>query len=310
MTSSTPTYLAIDIAKDQLQIQIGPRSLVLENNPTGFAKLKKVLSKVDHPHVVFEATGGYERELMHFLFAAGIVLSRVNPSRIHCFGGSLGIKSKSDPIDARLILRYAETIKPQGDRAPEPARVELGHCMDRHHQLSELLAREKNRLQMAPGYMRESHQRMIEYIETELSLVDSRMDALVQENDRLREADKVLQSIKGIGPVNSRSILAYLGEIDHLSRNEVVALAGLAPFIKESSTIKRKRKIQGGRAKIRKSLFMAARCAAKHNPVIRPYVEQQLARGKAKKSTMVAAMRKLLIHIHSLLKKSPIPLAA
>ena len=310
MTSSTPTYVAIDIAKGQLQIQIGPRSLALENNPTGFAKLKKELSKVDQPHVVFEATGGYERELMYDLFAAGITLSRINPCRIRAFGGSLGLKSKSDRIDARLILCYAQTIKPKADRPPEQARVELGRWMDRHHQLSEQLAREKNRLQMAPKYMQKGIQRMIDFIEEELSKVDQHMESLVRANSAMCEQDRILRSVQGIGPVNSRSILAYLGEIDHLSRNEVVALAGLAPFINESSTIKKKRRIAGGRAKLRTCLYMAAMSAAQHNPVICEYVERLKARGKPHKWVMVAAMRKLLLHIHSLLKKSRIPLAA
>lgn len=310
MTSHTPTYVAIDIAKAGLQIQIGSRSYCFENTPGGFAKLDKVLSKVDQPHVVFEATGGYERALMTHLFARGITLSRVNPCRIHSFIRSLGVKAKSDPIDACMILKYAETMRPKPDQAPEQARVELTELLDRHHQLSGMLTQEKNRLQMAGPLTRPSIQGMIERIEEELSRIDACMHTLVRENATMSAQDKVMRSVKGVGYVTSWSILAYLGEITHLGRNEVVALAGLAPYIKESSTIKKKRQIEGGRAKVRKCLFMAAQSAANCNPVIREYVERHKAREKAHKWVMVAAMRKLLIHLHSLLKNHKLPLAA
>jgi transposase len=310
MTSQTPTYVAIDIAKAGLQTQIGPHSYHFENTPEGFAKLDKVLSKVDQPHVVFEATGGYERALMTHLFARGITLSRVNPCRIHSFIRSLGVKAKSDPIDTRMILKYAETMRPRPDHGPDQSRVELGLLLDRHHQLSGMLAQEKNRLQMAGPVTRPSIQGMIERIEDELSRIDARMRTLVSENATMNAQDKVMRSVKGVGYVTSWSILAYLGEMTHLTRNEVVALAGLAPYIKESSTIKKKRKIEAGRAKVRKCLYMAAQSAANCNPVIREYVERHKAREKAHKWVMVAAMRKLLIHLHSLLKNHKLPLAA
>ena len=151
---------------------------------------------------------------------------------------------------------------------------------------------------------------MIRLGQQELARIDGQIRELVKENEPLRAKAQILATVKGVGEVTTWTLLAYLSEMTHLSRNQLVALAGLAPYNRDSGKSRSKRFIQGGRAKVRKCLYMAARTAARHNPVIKAYVEGLLARGKPYKCALVAAMRKLLIHLQSLLKKHQLALAS
>ena len=174
--------------------------------------------------------------------------------------------------------------------------------MDRRSQLTESLAREKNRLQKCPQCTRKSIEKMIDILEKELAEMDKQVEQLIQEDDLMREYSSIMQSVVGVGTTTAWTILAYLGEITELGRNQLIALAGIAPFNKDSGKYKGKRKIEGGRAKVRKCLYMAARTASVHNEHIKKYVDGLRNRGKPYKCAIVAAMRKLLIHLQILLK--------
>lgn len=275
----------------------------------GLSELLKIVALYDDPVVVCEATGGYERTLVAWMHEKGIAVAMVNPGRVRDFARSDGIKAKTDPIDAAAILRFAQQKQIQPTPPPSVDQQELEALMDRRAQLSEALAREKNRQQMATQYILASIEEMIRLIEKEIASIDARIKRLIAENETMRRQDEIMQAIVGVGPISSWSILAYMPEITTLGRNQVVALAGIAPFNKDSGLFKGKRKIQGGRAKVRRCLHMAARSAAVHNDVIRPYVAQLRERGKAYKSAITAASRKILIHIQSLLKHDQFSLA-
>lgn len=174
--------------------------------------------------------------------------------------------------------------------------------MDRRSQLSESLAREKNRLQKSPRRIVKSIEKMIRILEKELQIIEKEIKEIIDKDEEMADQNAKMQSVCGVANATSWSILAYLGEITELKRNQLVALAGVAPFNHDSGKFKGKRKIEGGRAKVRKCLYMAAQTAANHNPHIKSYVDGLLARGKPYKCAMVAAMRKLLIHLQSLLK--------
>ena len=144
---------------------------------------------------------------------------------------------------------------------------------------------------------------MIKWVEKEIQRVENRIDQLIEQEALLAQEMKLLLSVNGVGKVTAWTLLGYLSEMGKLKRNKIVALAGIAPFNRDTGAFKGKRRIEAGRAKVRKCLYMAAQSAARHNPVIKPYVQGLRARGKPYKCAMVAAMRKILIHLHILIKK-------
>ncbi len=302
MNQDKYNFIAIDVAKDSLAIQSAQRGWQIPYNKKALAGLIEEISQPKTPWVVCEATGGYERVLMSLLHKKGITVTLVNPARVRAFANSEGIRAKTDPIDARVLLRFAQEKSLQPTPPPEPHREKLAALMDRRSQLSEHLAREKNRLHKSSTVITESIERMIALIEEEIKGIGKAISTLIAKDEALKNNSDKLQSVKGVGEITSLTLLAYLGEMTKVNRNELVALAGLAPFNRDSGKRKAKRAIQGGRAKVRKCLFMAARSAATHNPVIRDYVAGLIERGKPYKCAIVAAMRKLLIHLQSLLK--------
>ncbi len=295
--------VAVDIAKDTLQIQ-SPQlgSFNVGNDEAGLRQLLKRLQSLENPFVVCEATGGYERSLLNALHQRGIAVALINPSRLRAFALSEGIKAKTDPIDARMILHFAQQKQLTPTPPPDPSTRELAALLDRRSHLTEQQAREKNRLQNSSKLIAASIKRMLRCIEKELASIDAQIEKLVAADPSLAAKAKTLQSVKGVGKVTTWTILAYLNEMPHLGRNQLVALAGVAPFNRDSGKTSAKRSIFAGRAKVRRCLYMAAQTAAMHNPVIKPYVQGLIARGKPYKCAIVAAMRKLLIHLQSLLK--------
>ena len=302
---NTPNLIAIDIAKDSLQVRSARRTFRLENTPRGFKTLLKEFPDKDSVLVVFEATGGYERPLAEFLHARKIALSIVNPRLLRAFAKSEGIKAKTDPIDAEMIYRFAREKNLRPTPSPTAQQRKLADLLDRRTQLGEFLAREKNRLQKVPNKeVAASLRRCTKALEKEIVLLEQQLRQLVEDTPELKTPCQTITSVKGVGEITAWTIVAQLGEISQLSRNQLVALAGLAPFNDDSGKHSGKRFIHGGRAKVRRVLFMAARTAAQCNPVVRPYVEALIARGKPYKCALTAAMRKILIHIQSLLKKN------
>lgn len=259
--------------------------------------------------VVCEATGGYERKLLTALHRAKLPVCLVNPSRVRAFATSEGIRAKTDPIDAQVLLRFAQEKKLRPTPPPHPGQQKLAALLDRRNHLTEMITQEKNRLPNSVPLIHPMIRKMIGLIQSQLKSLEARLKNLLAQQEGFQEIDQTIQSVKGIGPVTSWTLMAYLSEITSLGRNQVVALAGLAPFNRDSGKFRGKRRLQAGRGKVRKCLYMAAQTAARFNPVIRDYVNRLVERGKPYKCAMVAAMRKLLIHIRSLLKEKGFSLA-
>lgn len=296
------TYIAIDISKDSLDVRSEVFTGKLEYTPKGLTQLRRSLRNTEHPLVVCEATGGYEKDLLHMLWKHQLGVALVNPRRIRAFANSEGIKAKTDALDAEMILKFAEDKELTPTPPPSGNRLALQELMDRRAQLTETLTREKNRLKKAPARTKRSIQKMIRFLERELRELERQIRDLVEKDESMRKQRDIMLQVQGVGETTVWSILAYLGEITSLTRNQVVALAGVAPYNRDSGKWKGKRRIEGGRAKVRTCLFMAAKSAAVHNPHIKAYVDGLRARGKSYKMAIVAAMRKLLIHLQSLLK--------
>jgi len=216
------------------------------------------------------------------LHRAKIAVALLNPQRLRAFAVSEGVKAKTDPIDARMILCFAQQKHPEPLPAPDPKAQELAAWLDRRSHLTEAQAREKNRLQNSPKSIHRSikFKRMICVLEKELAAIDQKIDRLIAADARLCSQFKALDAVKGVGKVTAWTLLAYLSEMPFLSRNKIVALAGIAPYNRDSGKTSAKRSIWAGRAKVRKCLYMAAQTAAVHNPVIKPYVQGLIGRGK------------------------------
>lgn len=299
-----PLYIAIDIAKDRLQVQWPDRSQSVPNEETALEAFARQVRKVPGAVVVFEATGGYERPLLQRLWKHHIGCHLVEPSRIKGFAQSEGLKAKTDPIDAKLIWRFACEKRLQAQPPADKVRLQLAEWMDRRGQLNEELIREKNRLHKCTALTRGLIEAMIRTVQKQIAKVDQAITALITQEASLSEQAVRLQSVKGVGPVTTWSVLAYLPEIGHLGRNQLVALAGLAPYNRDSGKKQGQRHIRAGRPKIRKALYMAAQAASIHNPIIKAYVARLRANGKPYKVALTAAMRKLLIHLQTMAKKN------
>ena len=308
MNTQKNTIVAIDIAKMSLQIQIGKSAFELHNTPRGFDALLKHLSKQSKPFVICEASGGYERALVRALHDANVPVAVVNPARVRAFAKSEGVHAKTDPIDAKMLLRFAENKDLRVTERPDEAREELSALMDRRSQVSATLTQEKNRLEKEPLYIRKYIEESICFLEQQMEDLDTCIATIIENDRGLKSSVKVMTEIKGVGEVTAHAILAYLPDLTEMSRGQLVSLAGLAPFNRESGKMKIKAHIHGGRAKIRKCLYMAAQSAARFNDVIKNYVAALMARGKPYKSALVAAMRKILIYVQSLLKKQKLEL--
>ena len=260
--------------------------------------------------MVCEATGGYERGLMKFLFEKGVAVRLVNPARVRAFARSEGIQAKTDAIDAQVLLRFAQEKQLRAQAVPEASRVRLSALLDRRSQLSEQLAREKNRSQKSDSdEVSESIQVMISFVQQQIESIDEKIEECIDQNTTMKEQYARMIEVKGVGTVTAWSLLAYLPEMTHVGRNQAVALAGIAPYNRDSGKHSAKRKIVAGRAKVRRCLYMATQSAAVHNPIIKAYVQGLRARGKPYKCAIVAGMRKLLIHLQSLLKNPQLSLA-
>lgn len=309
MNTQNINIIAIDIAKSSLQVQTENSSFTVGNDKGGFQRLSKHLSKLSKPHVVCEATGGYERPLVRHLFEKEVLVSVVNPSTVRAFAKGEGIKAKTDPIDAKMLLKYGQTRELKPSQRPDPAREELAALMDRRSQLSDSLTREKNRLDKEPVFTRKLIEKSARFLEKQIEEVDKRIEGILTSNEALCTTVDRMTKVKGVGRTTALTILSYLPDLDTLTRGQMVSLTGLAPFNRESGKTRSRAFIQGGRAKVRKCLYMAAKCAAQHNDVIKTYVTRLVDAGQPYKSALVAAMRKILICLRSLLMNPKFKLA-
>ena len=293
------TYLGIDVAKATVRVQTPKENFEVSNDIKGIRRILKECDKVDAPLVVFEATGGYERLLKEQLHHHGTACNLVQPSMVKHFIQSQGIKAKSDPIDARMLVRFARERTLQPMVVPKCNNEQLRILLDRRTQLVEMRTQEKTRLQNSPKAVLDDIRSMIRELDKRIGRIEKKIEEVVQNDPDLKARNEVITDIRGVGNITAYAILAYLPEITWLSRNTICALAGLAPFDDDSGKKSGKRHIYGGRSKVRTCLYMATVCAMAHNDVIKEYVGRLKAANKPPKCAIVAGMRKLLLHIRA-----------
>jgi len=306
-----PVYVGADVSK--LTIDLGcPHFTVptsIPNNPAGYRTLIKIVARSPVPvHVVCEATGPYHKAFAAALHQAGIVVCVVNPRLPRDFARSRGQLAKTDRIDARLLADFGRTMQPQPTPKPEASTVLLDDLVTRRAQLVEDRVREKNRLQQTTcAQAVASLKRHLRQLDAEIEAFLLHIDAVVQATPALRAKVQCLVGVRGVGRLTASALLAGLPELGTLSKPEVTALAGLAPFNRDSGAFRGTRRIGGGRAGVRKALYMAALSATRSNLVLAPFYQRLRAAGKAHKVALTAVMRKLLVYPNSLLKNHPVP---
>lgn len=304
------TYVGIDVAKDTLQIDMPGSSRGIQYADGPLDELAAALLELDSPLAALEPTGGYERRLLQRLRQAGVPCHLADTRRVKGFAASEGQRAKTDPIDAALLRRYAQEKRLAPTPEPSATERDMAELLDRRAQLSSLLAQEKNRLAKAGERIAPLVERTIQHAQEQIRDIDQAIEELTRADAQAGRRVEALLSICGVGKVTAWTVIAYMGRIEDMDRARAVALAGLAPFARDSGKKSGRRYIQCGKAKVRRTLYMAAKTAAIHNPVIRDYVSRLVnERGKPYMVAIVAAMRKLLIHMQSVLRKSQIELA-
>ena len=290
-------YVGVDVAKATLDVAIGSDGEMLQvaNDEVGIAALVTRLSQASPELVVLEATGGYESLVAGAIAGQGIAVAVVNPRQVRDFARATGVLAKTDRIDARVLARFAEAVRPEPRPLPTAEAKELEEFLSRRRQVVDMLTMEKNRLAIAAtDRMKKAIKKHIVWLEEALRRADDDIDNAVKNSPAWREQEDLLLSVPGIGPVSARTMLAELPELGSLNRKKIAALVGVAPLNRDSGTLKGTRSCWGGRATIRQVLYMAAFSAIRCNPIIRSTYKALRARGKKHKVAMVACIRKLL----------------
>jgi transposase len=300
----TPIFVGIDVSKAQLDVAIRPTGEreSVSNDKAGIKALVKRLGKVGPAWIVLEASGGFERQVMHALVCAELPAVVVNPRQVRDFAKATGQLAKTDRIDAEVLARFGEAVRPALRPLPDAVTVELRALTTRRRQITEMIVAERSRLAMASKAVTKRINAHIRWLESELEQVDKDLDRSIRHSPIWKQNEDLLRSVPGIGPVTSRVLLAELPELGKLNRKQIAALVGVAPFNRDSGTLKGRRSIWGGRASVRAALYMAAWVATRRNSVIRKFYTRLLTAGKERKVALVACMHKLLTILNSMIK--------
>lgn len=296
--------VGIDISKAQLDIVVEPggESLTVPYDAQGLATLIARLSQISPRRIVVEATGGLERALLRAMVDAALPVIAVNPRQVRDFAKATGQLAKTDALDAAVLARFAVVIQPPERALPDPRTQELAALLARRRQVLAMQRAEQNRLDRAPARVRKRIEAHLRWLSAELARLDEDLDDMIEQSPVWREREDLLQSVPGIGPVMSRTVLAELPELGRLNRKQVAALVGVAPFTRDSGQLRGRRTIWGGRAPVRTALYMATLVATRWNPVIRQFYQRLRAAGKPPKVALVAAMRKLLTILNAMVQ--------
>jgi len=297
--------VGIDISKDKLDIGIIPGSekWSIPNEVEGLAELACRLSDLSPKLVVMEATGGLERPVRAVLEQAGLPCAVVNPRQVRDFAKSKNILAKTDSLDAFVLADFGERMEPKARPAKDKDTQELEAIVTRRRQLIRMLTAEKNRLkQEACAKMRTNIQEHISWIDKCLKDLQKDMRKRIKQIPEWRERAKIICSVPGIGPVTMCTLLGLFPELGKLDRKQIAALAGFAPFNRDSGKFRGQRRIWGGRAPVRSVLYMAALSAIRWNRVIKSFHTRLIEAGKKPKVAITACMRKLLIILNSMVR--------
>src|SRR2546426_5027050 len=301
---ASPVVVGVDVAKEQVDVAVRPSGdrWRVVNDDTGVGALVARLRPLAPALVLCEATGGFERAAIAALAAAGLPVVVANPRQVRDFARATGQLAKTDQLDAAMLALFAERVRP----TPRPLADEAARLLDavltRRRQLLEMLVAEKNRLGFAPKPLHRGIQAHIRWLERQLDDVTKELAGLIEASPVWRAQDDLLQSVPGVGPIVSYTLLGELPELGTLSHKQAAALAGVAPLARDSGTLRGKRMVWGGRASVRTALFMAVLCGRRWNPVLKVFYERLIAAGKPTKVALIACARKLLTILNAMMR--------
>ena len=297
-------FVGVDVSKDNLDVAMGTQKEIITftNDQKGVDALAKQLSRIDVQLTVFESTGGYELLAASCLAEAGLAVVIVNPRQVRNFAKATGILAKTDAIDARVIAHFAQAVKPEVRQLKDRQTSELTALVTRRRQIIEMIVAERNRLRLANKRNKKDIEAHIRWLQKRLDKIETDIGKMIQSSPIWRCKDDILQSVPGIGPVTSASLICDLPELGVLSPKKIAMLAGLAPLNCDSGKYKGRRRIWGGRASVRSDLYMATMAAIRCNPAIKGFYQRLIAAGKCHKVAATACMRKLLIIVNAMLR--------
>jgi transposase len=298
--------VGIDVAKARLDVAVRPTAdqWNVPNDEAGISQLVTRLQELAPDLIVLEATGGLELPLAAALAAVGLPLAVVNPRQVRDFAKAVGQLAKTDALDAQLLARFADVIRPTPRPLLAAQAQALSALLARRRQVIGMLVAEQQRLGTALSPVRPRLEAHIAWLRQELAQLDAELQATIRESPVWREKERLLRTVPGVGPVLSMTLVADLPELGQLNRKQIAALVGLAPLNCESGRLRGRRIIWGGRGRVRAALYMSTLVAVKHNPVLRAFYDRLLAAGKPKKVALIACMHKLLLTLNALLRQA------
>lgn len=316
MTENKPTvYVGLDISKATLQLHFQNTQHVLDNNPKGYVALLEKVAALKDTQIICEATGGYEKGIVSALHAAAQPVSVLNPARVRHFALAQGQRAKNDPIDAAVLTAYGQALRPQPTPPVEPAHAELRALVQWRDHLKEQLTRARQTVEHGvPAFIARQQKKLVAHLEKQMAEVEKQSRQALARAPHLQEQVQQLQQLEAVGMITALSVLSHLPELGTLNRQEAAALAGLAPWVRQSGPWEGQRHIGGGRAAVRRALYMSAVGLArmKETTLGKFYARLRQA-GKPAKVALTAVMRKLLLqmnrvlHEHTLKKMAPKP---
>jgi transposase len=302
-------YVGIDVSKERLDVAVRPdgEGFAVSRTGAGIDELIERLKKLSIRLVAIEATGGFETVVAAGLAGASLPVVVVNPAQVRAFAQALGKRAKTDPIDAAVIAHFAEATKPQLRQLPDATTRLLAELVARRRQIVEMIGAESQRARhMTAPRLKKGLARLRKALEKELSELDDDISDHVRGSPAWAEKEDLLASVPGIGPTIARSLIAELPELGSLDRRQIAALVGLAPWTRQSGQWRGKSFIGGGRANVRRVLFMGAMVAARFNPELKRFRDRLVTAGKPKLVAIIAVARKLLTILNAILRdKTP-----
>lgn len=299
-------FVGIDVSKSQLDIGVRPSEesehIGFENSVDGITILVEHMKTIRPALIILEATGGLETAAVCALAEAKQPVVVINPRQARDFARATGKLAKSDNIDANSLAHFGEALRPEIRPLKDVETQELTALMSRRRQIVEMLTAEKNRILSAPRWTKENIKAHITWLEKNLDQANKELQKLIRKSSLWKEKDKIVQSVPGVGPVTSLTLITELPELGTLNRKQVAALAGVAPLNKDSGNSRGRRIVWGGRAALRAVLYMATLTAIRFNPVICAFYQRLMAAGKKHKVAMTACMRKLLTILNVMIK--------
>jgi transposase len=297
-------FVGIDVSKNWLDIAVHAQEAAFRtgNDDLGIASLVKRLKKLKPTLIVLEPTGGFEMLVVAELTHAKLPVVAINAKRVRDFARATGQLAKTDKLDAKVLAHFAAAVRPALRNLKSEEEEQLTALLTRRRQILDMLTVEKNRLVTVRAKMRSDIEAHIQWLSSSLKELDQEIEDFVKGSPVWKEKDELLQSVPGVGPVTSATMLGMLPELGQLNRQEIAALVGVAPLNKDSGKKKGRRRVYGGRADVRSVLYMAALAAKKFNPVIKKFYDRLIQQGKEKKVALTACMRKLLVILNAMMR--------